>query len=340
MKNQNFLQSAVKTIAVCLSFCFALTAQSEVIDRIIAIVGTKPILQSELKDLRFHLKSTGLIDEALISMYDSKELLSNDRAALNYLIDGAILDQMVDRNGVVIPVEQIENEIRSIAQKRGLDKNELRQALQSQKITYSFYQDFIKTTMARSQIIQKEISSKIKITDEEVNSLYVSKFGQSKALVYEYTLNAIYFDASKGGLTAAQSRADEVSKKLAAAPERFDSFASQFSEDANFAQGGLFGTFKASDFNADVEKVIRPMSLGDISAPTKMPDGYRIFKVTKKSLVASSDLERRKPEIIGYLSNIAFQKQFRIWLDANRSESFVRLNNAETTAVPPKGAPR
>ena len=126
-------------------------------------------------------------------MYDRKRLASDNKYLLEYLIDERTIDTEIKRQGIVSPIEQVESEIRNIARARGVDRNQLKMALKNEGVVYSDYQDFVKTSLQRQSLLQKEVTSKIKISDEDVNAYYVANYSSAKALVYEYTLAHIVF---------------------------------------------------------------------------------------------------------------------------------------------------
>jgi peptidyl-prolyl cis-trans isomerase SurA len=304
---------------------FINSANAQVVDRIVAVVNDDIITQSDVLELQRKIKKKGLLDEALLSMYDVKRLANDNKYLLEYLIDERTIDTEIKRQGIVSPIEQVESEIRNIARARGVDRNQLKMALKNEGVLYSDYQDFVKTSLQRQTLLQKEVTSKIKISDEDVNAYYVTNYSSAKALVYEYTLAHIVFLSKNGGAAEAQKRANEVHKKIEGRVP-FETLAAQHSEDPQFVQGGLFGTFKVSDFNKSVEQVITKMDVGSVSAPVNMPDGFHIFKVLKKTLVPSRDLENKREEIRRLLTSENFKKQYHSWIAQRRKDSFVKIN--------------
>jgi peptidyl-prolyl cis-trans isomerase SurA len=304
---------------------FSGVAFAEVVDRVVAVVNEDAITQSDVRDFQNKLKKNGLIDDSLLGMYDRKKLQSDNKALLEYLIDERTIDSEIRRQGLVSPIEQVEGEIRNIARARGINLNQLRQALKTEGIAYSDYQDFIKTSLQRQNLLQKEVTSKIKISDEEVNSYYVKNYSSAKALVYEYTLAHIVFLSRNGGDEAAAARAKGVHEKL---KQRipFESLVSQHSEDPQLTQGGFFGVFKVSDFNKSVADIISRLEPGEFSEPVRMPDGFHIFKANRKNLVPSPELEARREEIRRKLTAENFKRQYSIWIEQKRKDSFIKIN--------------
>ncbi len=310
---------------------FGFAARSEIVDRVVAVVNDDAITQSDVTHFKNQLKTHGLLDEGLLSMYDAKKLQSSDASVISFLIDQNLIDDAVKAQGIVTPIEQVESEISNIAQGRGISLDDLRAALKRQGVTYAQYQDFIRTSMERQTLLQKEVSSKIKISDDQINAFYSSQKHVKNPLVFEYSLSHIFFADSNGGAAAAKERADEVKRKLDEGIP-FDTLVSQYSEDKAYGEdGGNFGTFRLSDLNPQLRKVLEHLSAGDVSSVVEMPDGYHIFKVVKKVLVPSPDLEAKRDAIRRYLTGIEFKRQYHAWLAKKRAESFIHIHNAKST---------
>lgn len=301
------------------------SAPAEIIDRVVAIVNDEVITQSDISNFQKKLKTHGLLDESLLNLYDAKELLTDQKYLINYLVDEKTIDSEIKHQGIVSPIEQVESEIGNIAKARHIERTQLKAALKKEGIAYSDYQDFIKSSLQRQTLMQKEVSSKIKISDEEVNSYYVAQHPTQGALVYEYSLAHIVFSEANGGPDAAHKRAQDARGKINQGVP-FESVAAQASEDPQFVQGGVFGTFRLADFNKEVRDVMSKLNAGDTSEVVHMANGYQIFKVLKKTLVPSPDLEEKREEIRRLLMGDNFKRQFRSWIDQKRRDSFVRIN--------------
>jgi peptidyl-prolyl cis-trans isomerase SurA len=311
------------TMFVCLAICCSLRA--EVVDRVVAIVNDEVITQSDISAFQKKLKSHGLVDESLLNLYDVKQMLSDQKSLINFLIDEKTIDSEIKRQGLVAPIEQVESEIGNIAKARHIDRAQLKAALKKEGVSYSDYQDFMKTSLQRQNLMQKEVSSKIKISDDEVNSYFAAQHPSKGALVYEYNLAHIVFSESNGGSAAALKRAQDVKDKISQGIP-FESLAAQSSEDSQFVQGGVFGTFRLSDFNKDVGAVMSKLNAGDVSDVVHMGKDFQIFKVLKKTLVPSPELEEHREEIRRFLTGENFKRQFKSWIEQRKRDSFIRIN--------------
>jgi peptidyl-prolyl cis-trans isomerase SurA len=301
------------------------SASAQVVERIVAIVNDDVVLQSDLSEFQNKLKKNGLVDDAILEFYDRKRLASDNKLLVNYLIDERLMDSEIRKQGIQAPIERVEGEIRNLLSARGLTRDQMKAALKARGIQFSEYQDFIKAGIQRQSLLEREVSSKIKISDDDIATYYVQKNLSTKPLVFEMTLAQIVFLDSNGGPEKSKERAEAARARLQSG-SNFEAMAAQYSEDPQFTQGALFGTFRMGDLIPAIEKSVQHLSQGDTSSIVKMPDGYRIFRVIKKTLVPSPDLERRKGEIGSILFRDAFQRQYSSWIDQLKKDSYIRIN--------------
>ncbi len=304
---------------------FALQAPAKIVDKIVAIVNDSPITLSDVDSFQKRLASGGLVDDALLKLTDPQNLLKDKNALLNHLIDERIMDFEVKRKNMEVTIERVEQEIRNIAKNNGISREQLRDALKAKGVSISKYQDFIKTSLERQGLVEREVTSKIRISDEDVSSYYLAQKGPSATQIFEFNLSHILFTAKNGGEESALSRARSVEEKLKNG-QSFEALAEQFSEDSNFSKGGALGTFRAGEMTKELELAVRKLSPGEVSKPVKTARGYHIIKLNKRTLIADPRLEEERENIRRILYADAFKRQFRLWLTQRREESFVKIN--------------
>lgn len=305
---------------------FACTVNAKVVEKILAIVNDQIITQTDVDQFRKKVETGGLVDDALLRLVDTPSLLKDRKALIQHLIDEKVLDSEVKRKNMAVTIERVEQEIRNITSKNNISRQQLKEALAAKGVAIADYQDFIKTSLERQSLIEKEVTSKIKISDEDVAATYMSKKGNSNNQVFEYTLARILILNSRAGESAAKRKADLVKSKLSQPDASFEKLSSQYSDDPDFAQGGLLGTFKAGEMQKEVEAGVTGLEAGQTSEVIKTKNGFQIFKVLKKKLVPDPAFEKEKEKIANSLYSDTFKKQFRSWLDARRKEAFVRIN--------------
>ncbi|MEZ0390990.1 MAG: peptidylprolyl isomerase [Pseudobdellovibrionaceae bacterium] len=304
----------------------ASVASAEIVDRVVAIVNTEIITLSELKSFEKKVSQNGMIDDLLLFGQKADSLKGNREAELNYLINEKLLDSEIKRLNLAVTIERVEQEIRDIAKKNGVSRADLMSAIKAQGMNPSDYQAFIKTRIERQSLIEQEITSKIRVSDEDVMAQYSRQYPNTAAGIYEYTLAHILFNPRKsGGPTAARERAQAALKKIRDG-NAFETVAEQSSEDPNFSSGGALGTFKAGEFNQDLERAVQGLGAGEVSDIVQSKAGYHIVKVLNKKITTDSRYEQEKEKIRAQLFEKSFQKHFKNWIEGKREESFIRIN--------------
>jgi peptidyl-prolyl cis-trans isomerase SurA len=303
----------------------AVSAGARVVDKIVAIVNDQLITLTDVEKFKKRLASGGLVDDALLKLVDTQTLLKDKNALLNHMIDEKLIDSEVKRKNLEVTIERVEQEIRNIAKNNRITRDQLQAALRAKGVTMADYQDFIKTSLERQTLIEREVTSKIRISDEDVSSYYLSKKGVSGTQIFEYTLSHILFSPKKGGDEAALKRAQAVAEKLHAG-QSFDKLAEQYSEDPNFTKGGALGTFKAGEMLKEIDEAVRKLSAGETSGIVKTPQGYHIIKVNKRVLISDPRLDEEREEIRKTLYADAFKRQFKLWLSQLRDDAFIKIN--------------
>ena len=300
-------------------------ALAEIVERIVATVNSEIITASDLKTFAGKLDRTSFIDDLLLQGKTQAELKNHPDDQLNYLINEKILDSEVKRLNLSVTMEKVDHEVKEVAKRNSMSKEQLMEALKGQGVQVSEYQAFMKSKIERQSLIEQEITSKLRVSDEDVMAQYGRMHQNQSTGVFEYTIAHIIFNPKKGGSELAMERARTVLGKLKAG-ESFEVLAEQHSEDPNFAPGGVLGTFKAGEFSKDLEKAVAGLNPGETSGVVSLRDGLHILKLVSKKIVADPRFEKEKEGIRSQLFEASFQKQFKLWLASKREDSFIRIN--------------
>jgi len=310
----------MKKILLLLVFIFSKSLYST-IDRIVAVVNSEPILQSDLKNLEKKIESRGLIDDLLLGDSNKEDLKNNLSTQLDYLIAEKIFDSEIKRLNLTVTMDRVDQEIRKIASNNKISKEDLLKSVNQQGMSTAEYQNFVKTSIERQSLIEQEITSRIRINDEEVLAYFKQKRPQTKASK-EFTISQIFFNTKKSGVKKAFERAQKAFMELKSQNE-FTVVAEKYSEDKNFSNGGLIGTFNSEDLSSDMLSVIEKLSEGEHSAPAQTSRGVHIFKLNKVSEAKNSEFEKFKEQYRSEIFSLQFKKQVKNWLAAKRVEFLV-----------------
>ncbi len=325
-------------LAVLVSALFSgLSAQAELVDRIVAIVNDEIISQSDVIKYTDKTSKGAMVDDLLVPDEATKNaMLKDPKVLLQKMIDERIIDSEVKRQNLSVPAEKVETEIRNIAKQNNISRDELKKAVEEKGTTFAQYQDFIRRGLERQALIEKVIVSKIKISEEDVLNQYLLQSGDSNSQLFEYTVAQIFFSPEKGDLAQARDRARFVLGKLKNGGD-FEKLASEYSEDPNFTSGGILGTFKSGEFLKELEQAVSKLQIGEFSNIVQTKQGLHILKLVNRKAIPDPKSEASKEKIRSQLYEKAYKKQFQSWLDQARSDSFIRINSILTVSDSPAG---
>ncbi len=299
----------------------------EVVDEIAVIVNEEIITLSDVADFQNRLKTGGLVDDQLVPDEKTKEALLKDRElVIGKLIDARLIDAEVKKQSLTVPIERVEQEVRTIAKRNNMQRDDLKNALLEKGISFAVYQDFIKTGLERQSLVEKSVTSKIKISEDDVLAAMIAKGRASESQAFEYSIAHIYFLSSKsGGIEGARTRAQQALAKLKEGVP-FDRVAADFSEDPNFDVGGVLGTFKTGELAKDLEAAISKLAPSEWTQPLPTAGGVHVVRLIKRRLIPDPSTEKEKDKVRAELGESRFRRQYEIWLELLRSEASIRIN--------------
>lgn len=297
-----------------------------VVDRIVAVVNTEIVLESDFQNLKNKLSGSSMVDESLVDNGDLGALAKDRKAQLDYLINERILDSEVKRLNLSVTMDRVQMEIKEMAKRNGISSEEVLGAVKAQGMSVSDYQEFLKNRIERQNLLEQEIISKIRVTEEDAFSEYLKKNPASRGSVFEYKIAQILFQVKKGSSPESVLRkAQEIHNRLNRG-EKFETVAEQNSEDPDFSQGGLLGAFKSGEFSKDIEEAIKKIQIGEITPIIRTRQGFHIFKLLDLKTIKDPKFEKEKPTITAQLVEKNFKRQLRIWLQSKKDESFIKIN--------------
>lgn len=295
----------------------------EVVNKVIAIVNSEPILQSELNSFASRLKKDGAIDESLILDETPATLKSDTKKQLDYLIREKMIESEVKKLNLSISEERIDSEMTTLATRNHMSKAQLSDFIKKQGYTLQEYRDNLKGRLERQSFFEAEVISKLRITDEDAYNEFRQKNPKYIPSLNEYTIAQIFIPFKKIGESVAAEKAITIRKKIG--PESFESVANAYNDGTTAAKDGLLGTFKAGEFIKEIELEVSKLSDGEVSQPIKSRQGLHIVKVLNKKNSQDPQFLKIKDQIKSYLVEKNFKRQLKNWFESKKQDSYIQI---------------
>ncbi len=249
-------------------------------------------------------------------LYDVREQM------LNQLIDNKLTDQEVRRFNISVSEETIDNAIEEIKQRSRLTDQQLREGLSSQGMTMDEYRQDIKDQILRSRLVNRQIKSKIVITEEDIEAYYAQNRAEYGGEML-YHLRQIVVSL-EGGEDQARKKMEAVLGKFSEGAA-FADLAREYSDGPTAADGGYLGEFKVEDLAAAIRSALQGLKAGEHTPIIKIGRGLQVFYIEDIKAKEDQTLEAMKPEIERKLYDQIVNRKFKSWLSELRDRSHIKI---------------
>ncbi|MDD5227973.1 MAG: peptidylprolyl isomerase [Methylococcales bacterium] len=262
---------------LCSALLFPIFAPAEVLDNIVAVVEDDVILENELQ------KEVSMIEQRIAASKSPMPPLSIlRRQVLERMIVDKLQRQLAEKAGINVSDEMLNSSAADIAKRNNMSPEEFRHELEKQGMSYAAFLENMKNEIVVNELRGREIGGRIKVTDREVEHYLETQQGKVGEDLVQYHLGHILIalpeGASAAAIQKAQTKADEIVKKLRAGQD-FTQTAMSESSDSNALKGGDLGWRTLKDMPTLFVSEVGKLRQGDISAPLRSPSGFHIIKM-------------------------------------------------------------
>lgn len=304
-----------------------LTAQDKtkvLVDKVVASVNDEIILLSELKNLQNRLKKPGAIDETILLGENMDSLKDDKKAQLGFLIREKLVESDIKRQGMSLSEEQTNAELSQMAKSNRLTLADFTSHLSAQGYKLEEYKEIIKARSERRTFFEKEIVSKLRISDEDAYGVFQSKYPNYRPNISEFKIAQIFFANKKGGSAAAHKRAEAAFMRLKAG-EAFEVLANQLDEIPGGNKGGVLGVFKSGEFLPELERAVSSLAINTTTEIVRGPDGFHIVKLLEKKIIQDPQFLKVKEAIKASLVQQNFERQLKNWFELKKLEATIKI---------------
>jgi peptidyl-prolyl cis-trans isomerase SurA len=319
-----FLWSFVFSIA---DFSFSVqAADAVVVDRIVAVVNDDLItlfdLNQSFQPYEENIKALGYTSER-----ERETLFKLRTDLLSRLIERKLTDQVIKKNNLEVSEQEINTALERIKEGRSLTDEDLRAELAQQGLTLEEYRKNLKQQLLRNKLVNREIKSKIVITEDDISNYYNAHrenyAGEMKYHIWNIFIRPSQF-ADSSTQRLALEKMEAVVTKLTQG-QSFESLAVEEPDSPMAPQGADLGLYRLDELSPQLQKAVKDMKAGDYSPILKTEMGYQIIYVQKIVETDSKSVAEVKSEIQETLYNEAVDNKFQTWLKDLRKRSHIKI---------------
>jgi len=274
------INRTLKTMFFLLLYSYFLinspSIHAEVLGKIAAVVEEDVVLEQELdKEVaviaqRIQASNTAMPPESVIR-----------KQVLEKLIIDKLQRQLAEKAGINVTEDMLNNSAADIAQRNNMSLESFRKELQKQGLSYKQFLDNMRNEIIIKQLRGREIGSRIKVTEREVDHYLETQDNIStESIQYHlgHILIAVKEAASASEIQKAEHKAESLVNDLRAGQD-FSQVAMSESEDGNALKGGDLGWRTANTLPTLFTDKVSKMTKGEIADPIRSPSGFHIIKM-------------------------------------------------------------
>ncbi|KVE37441.1 peptidylprolyl isomerase [Burkholderia sp. TSV86] len=270
-------------ITVAPAFAQALSTQgASLADEVVAVVNNDVITGRELD------QRTGLIARRLQQQNAPVPAADQLRAqVLNQMVLERIQIQRAKDDGIVVDNASVQSTLQRLAAANNMPLDQYRARIEAQGVPWDVFTRDARTELLLSKLREKEVDSKITVSDAEVASYIASQRGPNAGSQQDLRLEHIFVkapaNAPQAEIDAAQKKAEGLLSQALASGANFERLAKSSSEADDAKKGGDLGFKAPASLPQDVVDAASKLRPGQVN-PTliRVPDGFEIVRLVER----------------------------------------------------------
>lgn len=292
-------------------------AEAAVIERVVAVVGERAILLSELRQrarpflIEIHTK---VPTEAQRAAAES-ELL---RQMLQRMIDDQLEAQAAAKLRIRVETEEVDKAIARLARMQELKVEDLMAEVMRSGMTAQEYRSEIRRQLLEGKLLELRVKGQVRVTEEDMRAMY-TRLQREERRNLGYTPQWIVLrippDADAATRTERRALAERLAAKARAGRD-FAELAKQYSDDANTRpRGGSLGPQRPGELEVPLERVAAAMEVGEVSAPFRFADAFVIMRIAQRDESRLGTFEKARDQLAQRVYGEKLELAKRRWLD-------------------------
>jgi len=276
---KKFILSLTIGLFSCLFYLEKIEAKIELLDRVVAVVDTGVVMESELnqrvQDIIGRLRNDGL-------ELPPKEVL--EEQVLERLIIEEIQLQIGDQAGVKISDAEVNRALSMIASENSMNLEQFKESLDANNESYVKLRDQVRKELIIQRVQRGKVGANIEISEQEIENFLNSEEGRSR-LAEQYNVQQILLSlsssASENEVNLIKEKGADLIKRYKEG-ESFEKLAATYSSDQNALEGGSLGWRKSSELPTLFSDVVAKMKVGEVSELIRSGAGFHIIRLSEK----------------------------------------------------------
>jgi len=237
---------------------------------------------------------------------------------LQQLVDDLLIQQDAERYKLTISDAEVEKQIKEFIAKRNLSEAEFKKQLELQRMSREDFDRNMRRDMIRHRLIGGVVSSKVVVTDSEVEQRYNERKAEfSKDSMVQLAII----------LVPANMSASDLKSEIESGKMTFAEAAQKYSQGPGAGIGGDIGFIAWKDLAPEWNAALGGLKPGEITPPVKVQEFVGLLQVISLKEGEELPLDSVREQIYQSLQEAKFEKVFQEYMQKLRDKAVIDYRN-------------
>ena len=266
------------------------------------------------------------IDEERKMIYELRDKV------LSQMVDEKLTDQEIQRFNIQVSEEAIDNTIEEMKKRTLMTDQQLRESLKKEGLTMDEYRDQMKNQILRVRLVNREVKSKIVITQEDIRAFYDENKAQYVGEGRVHLSQIMMVVSPQANEEEKQALREKMTlfRNQVMDGASFDALAREYAESK---QWGDLGTFTFTDLETlpltklapQILNAVSGLKTGEVTDILEIGQSMLMFYVEALEEGEGKSLEDVSTDIENILYDQIVNQKFLTWLTDLRERSHIKI---------------
>jgi peptidyl-prolyl cis-trans isomerase SurA len=292
-------------------------ARAAVVERIVAVVGERAILLSDLRQ-----RARPFLVRVAEQATDGSQ-----RAAATTQVYGQMLTRMIEeeleeraaaQSSISVTAREVDEALGRIAAQNRVSVDKVMAEARASGLTERQYRQEIRRQLLEAKLLNLRVQGRLRVTESDLEAEYMKLVREERArLAFRPALVHVQAPPTlpAAEVKARRKRAETVVER-ARRGEDFGALAREFSDDAFSREtGGLLQELRPGQLAGPLAAIAVSLDVGEVSDPIRHGDGFVVLKVVERSPSRLPAFEEARDELGQRVYMDKMDAARRAWLD-------------------------
>jgi len=298
----------------------AATAQATVVERIVATVGERAIL---LSDLRRRAEPFMLQVQQTVPVGAQRNAAISQvyKAVLQKIVDEELMEKAASQAKVTITPTEIDEALKRVATQNKLSVEQVLAEAARAGMPESKYREELRRQLLEAKLLNVRLQGRIRITEEDLRAAFQKIETEERAQLGVRLAWIVIRGANRSPAEARKLVDTAVARTQ---HEDFAAVARALSEDASTrSNGGVMNKVQPSTLPPDLGRNAAALAVGQVSQPFRSGADFIILKVVERDPSNLPDFDSAKRDLGERVYMDKMAQARRTWLDNLRRQQHV-----------------